>query len=195
MMQHRTATGTLVPVDAKHITQEVGHETTEQIRTVYGHLTRDRVSATELDYGDLRLGADERAERARKEHGANVSAGLQAKKRRDGAVRRTASSSDTKNEPGAEAVPPMPTTVSERAACDRVIAAQRIRAYQKKHGLTVDALAARLGTAAGEIRTILRGDLSRIPPARVASYAQQLRTRRVADSEPARAECQIAKGF
>jgi hypothetical protein len=81
-MTEKNQFGKDVPVSPSTIVREVGHATDELIQTTYGHITRQRVNATVLDYLEDPVDFTARTERSAKLLSEAVKAGLDRAKER-----------------------------------------------------------------------------------------------------------------
>jgi integrase len=72
----KTPLGADVPVSNAVIVREVGHATDDLIQSTYGHLSRNRIRQTILDYGDAPVNMAQRTQRARDLMSEAVKAGL-----------------------------------------------------------------------------------------------------------------------
>ncbi len=160
-MQHRTVTGTLVPVDPRLIVHEIGHADEELIRTVYGHHTRKRVDQVELDYYEVLPDVEEAKRRAKAARGERIRAGLAARKARG----------ETRRSPGEGSVTLSLWPEQQRK---RKSYAHVIRTHARSQQLTEAELTTLLGATPAETTAIMRGDLSRLPLERMQQYAAKI---------------------
>jgi integrase len=160
-MQHRTVTGTLVPVDPRLVVHEIGHADEEMIRKVYGHHTRKRVDQVELDFYEVLADLEEAKRRAKAARGERIRAGHAARKAR-GETRRARGE-------GAVALSLKPDQQRKRKGYAHVI-----RTHARAHQLTEAELAALLGATPAETSAIMRGDLGRLPLERMQQYAAKI---------------------
>ncbi len=160
-MQHRSLTGVLVPVDEALVVLEVGHTTTEMIRTTYGHLTRERVASTMLSYGEAAMDYDTRRALARADHGARISAGLAAKKMRAAA-------------PSAPVLTSGPPLTTEEASHRRKEIARQIRKRVRAARWLDADFVARAGATPSEASGVMRGDHARFGVERLAELLERV---------------------
>ncbi len=160
-MLHRTVTGTLVPVDRELIVSEIGHSDAELLKRIYAHVTRDRVDQVLLDFGERASTPEDCAQRATAERSARIVAGLAARTAR-GEVRRP------RGQPWQK---PQLTAEEQRA---RQLCAGQIRKRARAEQWSEQQLKDITGASPAEVTAILRGDLSRLPLARMQSYAEEV---------------------
>ncbi len=156
-MLHLSVTGTTLPVDAQLIVGEIGHSDETLIRRVYGHVTRERVEQVELDLFEDLPDAQTARQRRSAYHGERIRAGRAIEK-----ARRAAGDTEA-------AVQRTPLTSEEQEERRRY--ARSIREAVRSHGLSETALMTRLMATPAEVTSIMRGDLGRLPLARIRRFA------------------------
>ena len=156
-MYQRSVTGAKVKVDAQLIVSEIGHSDEALIRRVYGHVTRERVNQVRLDFGEVLPDAQTAQQRRSAFHGERIRAGraIEMQRRAAGEMDATA--------------PTTPLTEAEKA--QRRGFARAIREAARSRGWCETTLATQLAATPAEATAIMRGDLGRLPLARMRRFA------------------------
>ncbi|WP_353268574.1 tyrosine-type recombinase/integrase [Gemmatimonas sp.] len=156
-MYQLSVTGVQVKVDAQLIVSEIGHSDETLIRRVYGHLTRERINQVLLEFGEKLPDARTARQRRSAYHSERVRAGRATQQ-----ARRAAGEADA-------TAPSTPLSDAEQA--QRRGYARTIRETARSRGWCEMTLTTKLTATPAEVTAIMRGDLSRLPLARMQRYA------------------------